>query len=433
MGSTPDILEDYATTPVPEDKTYSGVRVGFVLGGIGIALPALLSGAEVGRALGYTQSLIAFVVAGTLVTALAMVSGFVGMRSRLSTYMILRFSFGPTGAKLVSFTFALSQFGWFGVNAYFFGIAAQVAGESALGLSLGLAPYIVGGGVLMTLATLFGFKALDRLALFVFPVMLTTLMVMIAWTFSLAPLAAIEAVAGTGTLSFAQAVTALSGGIIVGVLLIPDLTRYARGPVDVLIAVLIALAFIEPIVHLAASGAAIHLAATDPLTIMLALGFGAYALFFLLLTSVTTNAVNLYGTGLSMASILPAVPPWIFVLVTGVAGTALALVNIADVFIDFLVWQSILFSSVLGIYVVDFFFVHRQDYTLDKLKRLAPVRLDALIAWASGAFVAALTYREELTLTTMPNLDGVLAGGLVYFLLHRLRHRTQGGNRAARH
>jgi len=41
MGNTPNLLEDYATRPVPEDKTYSGVRVGFVLGGIGIALPAL--------------------------------------------------------------------------------------------------------------------------------------------------------------------------------------------------------------------------------------------------------------------------------------------------------------------------------------------------------------------------------------------------------
>ncbi|MEM1192082.1 MAG: cytosine permease [Pseudomonadota bacterium] len=432
MGSSPDYLEDYATTPVPEGKTYSGVRVGFVLGGIGIALPALLSGAEVGRALGYTDSLWAFLVAGVLVTALAIISGYVGMRSRLSTYMILQFSFGPIGARLVNLSFALAQFGWFGVNAYFFGTAAQSAAIAALAMPVDLSTMIILGGVLMTLATLFGFKALDKLAIVVFPIMLTTLMIMIARTFSLAPMESLLAIPGTGEMSFMQAVTALSGGIIVGVLLIPDMTRYARGPLDVVVAVLIALALIEPVVHLAASGAAIHLAAVDPLTIMLALGFGAYALFFLIVTSVSTNAVNLYGAGLSMASIFPTVKPWVFVLFTGVAGTALALANIAEIFIDFLVWQSVLFSSVLGIYVIDFFIVHQQDYQVSSLSDVSPVRVNALAAWMIGALVAALTYREVFMLTTMPNLDGVLVAGLIYFVLYRIGLSRRGASHAPR-
>ena len=417
MSNPPDLLEDYATRPVPEDKTYSGIRVGFVLGGIGIALPALLSGAEVGRALGYGQSTLAFIVAGALVTVLATISGIVGMRSRLSTYMILRFSFGLLGAKFVSLTFAIAQFGWFGVNAYFFGTAAQGVGSEALGINLDLSVYIAIGGILMTLATVFGFKALDKLALFVFPVMLVTLMVMIARTFELAPLSELLAIEGTGERTFAQAVTALSGGIIVGVLLIPDLTRYARGTVDVVIAVLIALAMIEPVVHLAASGSAIILGEVDPLPIMLALGFGGFALAFLLLTAVTTNAVNLYGSGLSLASIFPGTPEWRFIVLTGVAGTALALWDIKDVFIDFLIWQSVLFSSVLGIYVVDFFFIKNRDYDLARLQGTAPVSWAAMASWAVGALAAALTFQDIVTLTTMPNLDGVLVAGVIYFLL----------------
>ncbi len=412
------LVEDYATTPVPQNKTYSGVRVGFVLGGIGIALPALFSGAEVGQALGFQQSTLAFLVAGILVTILAIIAGWVGMRSRLSTYMILRFSFGVIGAKLVSLTFAFAQFGWFGVNAYFFGTSAQAVGTQALGLDLPLQAYVIFGGILMTLATIFGYKALDKIALFVFPLMLATLVFMIARTMGLTDLQSLVDIAPTKTMTFPQAVTLLSGGIIVGVLLIPDLTRYARGPVDVVIAVMIALALIEPVVHLSASGAAIYLKELEPLPIMLALGFGGFAMAFLILTSVTTNAVNLYGSGLSLASIFPKTSEWKFVLLAGIAGTTLGMLEVSDLFLKFLYWQSVLFSAVLGIYVVDFFVVRKGRYQLEDLADEPPVSIPALIAWAIGGAVAALAFVETITLTTMPNLDGCIVGGLVYFMLH---------------
>ena len=179
------LLEDYATTPVPADKTFSGVRIGLVLGGIGIALPALLIGAEVGSALGATDTLRAVLIAAVIVTTLASITGIIGARTRLSTYMIIQFSFGRLGSKLVNFTFALSQIGWFAVNAFIFGEAAETIGRSGLGLNLGPSVYVVGGGILMTLSTIFGFKALDKLALFAVPLLFLTLVLMIGETFDL--------------------------------------------------------------------------------------------------------------------------------------------------------------------------------------------------------------------------------------------------------
>lgn len=420
MAGLDDLVEDYATRPVPESQTYSGVRVGFVIGGIGVALPAFLTGAEVGRALGYGQSTLVFFVAGFLVTALAILSGWVGMRSRLSTYMILQFSFGLYGARIVSLTFALAQFGWFGVNAYFFGAAAESVGRETLGLSIPSEAYVALGGILMTAATVFGFKALDKLALFVFPLMMATLAMMVALTFNGASLAEVTAIPGTGDLSFGQAITVLAGGIIVGVLLVPDLTRYARGPKDVVIAILIALALIEPLVHIAASGPALRFDETDPLALMLALGFGVFAFAFLIFASVTTNAVNLYGSGLSLASVFPLVPEYLFIVAAGVIGTGLAILNISEVFIDFLIWQSVIFSSVLGVYVVDFFFIRKGDYSMEAMDKVEAFAWRAFVAWGMGALVAAATYTEQFTLTTMANLDGVVVAAILYFLLCKL-------------
>ncbi|MEO0422521.1 MAG: cytosine permease [Pseudomonadota bacterium] len=424
MSRLENLVEDYATEPVPQAETYGGVRIGFILGGIGVALPALLSGAEVGVALGFEASLLAFLAAAVLVSTLAIVTGWVGMRSRLSTYMILRFSFGTQGARWVNLTFAIAQFGWFGVNAYFFGAAGEQIGEQVLGATLPSAAYVIGGGVLMTGATIFGFKALDKLALIAFPLMLTMLVMMVARTFEATSWETLTTLAPTAQMSFGQAVTTLSGGIIVGVLLVPDLTRYARGPRDVVVAVIIALTLIETLVHAVAAGPALHLGEIEPLAIMLALGFGAFALVFLVVASLTTNAVNLYGAGLSLASIFPRTSEWVFVVVAGVIGTAIALTDVSDVFIDFLVWQSVIFSSVLGVYVVDFFILRGGDYRLEQLDGAhSSVNPSAFIAWALGAVAAALAYFDKTHVTGIANLDGVLVAALVYGGLGLIRRR----------
>ena len=419
MSAFETLVEDYATTPVPDAATYSGWRIGFVLGGVGIALPALYSGAEVGQALGLVESSLAFLVAGVLVTLLASVSGWVGMRSRLSTYMILKFAFGQRGADLVNLTFALAQFGWFGVNAYFFGTAAEQIGEQALGLTWPSQAYVVLGGVLMVLATIFGYKALDKLALLAFPLLVTVLTVMVSRTFAGDAVDGLLQIEGTGALSFAQAVTVLAGGIIVGVLLIPDLTRYARRGIDVFVAVIIALTFVETLVHVAAAAPALRFGETEPLGMLLALGFGAFALGFLIFASLSTNVVNLYGSGLALSAIEPRLPEWGYVALAGTVGTILALFEIGDWFIDFLIWQSVIFSAVLGVYVVDFFFVRGQRYALEALASGPSFVWQAFAAWALGAAVAAASFLEVFSLTGMANLDGVLVAGLLYAGLSR--------------
>lgn len=411
------LLEDYATTPVPVAKTVSGVRIGLVLGGVGIALPALLAGAQVGTALGAADSLRAFLIAAVVVTALASITGTIGARTRLSTYMIIQFSFGRLGSKLVNFTFALSQVGWFAVNAFIFGEAAETIGRRSLGV--GVAPYIyvVGGGALMTLTTIFGFKALDKLALFAVPLLFATVMVMIGESFQLLSLEELLNIDGTGELSLRSAVTALAGGIMVGVVLIPDLTRYARSSWDAVIAVLIGLALVEPLVYAAGALPSLASGEAQVLDIMLALGFGAWALGVLVFTSWTTNAVNLYGAGLAMTATLPKAKEWWLVAGAGTLGTALALLNVSDWFIDFLIYQSITFAPVVGIYVSNYYLVHGGKYSLERLNTVPGVGWQAFVAWALGSATSFATEQGAWTLTRLPSLDGAFAAAAIYVML----------------
>lgn len=411
------LLEDYATQPVPADKTFSGVRIGLVLGGIGIALPALLIGAQVGSALGAADSLRAVLIAAVIVTSLATITGIIGARTRLSTYMIIQFSFGRIGSKLVNFMFALSQIGWFAVNAFIFGEAAETIGRRSLGLSFAPYFYIVGGGILMTVSTIFGFKALDKLALFAVPLLFATLILMIGETFQLLSLEELLKIPGSGELSLSTAVTALAGGIMVGVVLIPDLTRYARSSWHAVVAVLIGLGSIEPLVYMTGALPALATGEAQVLDLMLALGLGAWALGILVFTSWTTNAVNLYGAGLAMTATLPMAKEWWLIAGAGTLGTLLALLNISEWFIDFLIYQSITFAPVVGIYVSNYYLVHGGSYSLERLDTLPGVGWQAFAAWVLGSAASFTTEQGLWTLTGLPSLDGAFTGAAVYVIL----------------
>lgn len=412
------LTEDYATEPVPYGKTVSGLRIGLVLAGIGIALPALLTGSEIGGALGLTQGLIAFFIAGAFVTALGLVTGLVGSGTRLSTYMIIQFSFGRHGSKAVNIAFALSQFGWFGVNVYLFGAAAQSAGEPFFP-GLGANFYIVLGGILMTVSTIFGFKALDKLALFAVPLLMVTLVVMITQTLGTEPLGDILARTGSGDMTLSKAISVLAGGIMVGVVLLPDLTRYSRSSRDTLIAVLISLALVEPLVHTAAAIPSIAFAQTDVLAILLAVGFGGYALFVLIFTSWTTNAVNLYGSGLALTAVFPRFEEWRIIALSGVVGTAIAFFDVPELFIGFLYYQALIFTPVVGIYVTDYFIVRKRRYDLATLEATPAIGWPAVAAWVVGTGLAYLAGEDYVSLTTIPALDAAIASAVVYLGLSK--------------
>ena len=108
--SLDDLFEDYATTPVPQNKSVGGVRIGMINGGLAFAVPGLITGLEIGKALGLTQSIYAFLLGGLILSILGTVTGLVGMHNRLTSCMTMKFVFGHVGANLLSFAFVISLF-----------------------------------------------------------------------------------------------------------------------------------------------------------------------------------------------------------------------------------------------------------------------------------------------------------------------------------
>ena len=56
MSALDELLEDHSRDAVPQEKTVSGLRIGMILTGITITVPAFLVGIELGQGMGFLQS-----------------------------------------------------------------------------------------------------------------------------------------------------------------------------------------------------------------------------------------------------------------------------------------------------------------------------------------------------------------------------------------
>jgi len=419
MAKFDDLVEDYSNKPVPTDKVVSGLRVALILIGISIALPGFVAGIQIGTAVGLKNAIIAFFAGGLLLTILAIMTSIVGARARLSTYMLVRFSFGTVGARVVNFILAATLFGWFGVNAALFGKATSTTMEQLYGLVGYEDIYIAIGGALMVATTIFGFKALDRLSLFAVPVLLVILVMIVAMSVSGRGMEELFAIEGTG-MSLGLAISATAGGMMAAVATMPDLARYLPNKSHAVVGMLIGYGLGIPAIMLSAAIPSIATGQSDLLLIILGLGLGLPALIVLVFATWTSNAANVYSSGLSLAALFTNVHRWKLTVASGAAGTLLAIAGIMEYFVPFLIGLGVAIPPVAGIYVAHFYFVARSNYDVTVLPHMPAIRWRAFIGWGTGTLVGYLTAYQGLTLTTIPALDSLLVSGVLYLVLQRL-------------
>jgi cytosine permease len=423
MEKLGSLVEDFSTAPVPDAMTVSGFRVALIIIGISIALPAFLMGAQIATALGLAKATIAFVVGSIILAVAASFTALVGAEARLSTYMLVQFSFGVTGARVVNTVFAATMFGWFGVNAALFGDAMVATVTHVYHVSSGWPLYVVGGSVLMMLTTIFGFKALDRLSQLAVPLLLLILIaIMIVAIHQASP----EKLFGAHvqTMSLGMAISAVVGGSMVGAACMPDLTRYISSRRSAVTSMFVSYGVGAPVILLSAAVPSLVTGEADLMKIFLGLGLGLTALFVLVFATWTTNAANLYSSGLSLAATFRTVRPWKLTLIAGALGLGVALSGVIAVFIPFLIFLGVLMPPVAAIYVVDFYLLARRRYDVATLARGPAMRWQAFAAWSLGSAVGVLTASDMATLSTIPACDSLLAAGLAYFGLMRWRATT---------
>ncbi|WP_294392652.1 cytosine permease [uncultured Sphingomonas sp.] len=416
--------DQYAHGPVPAGVTVPGWRVGLIVASFSIGLPDFLNGAHNALALGLGRAVLAALIAGAVLCIGGCLTATVSVRSRLSTYLLTRRSFGTRGAALINVVVALIHFCWFGVNASFFGEAVGAA-AAANGLPSSFPLMVVIGSVLMTVSTMIGFRALDRLAMLAVPVLAAVLVAVVWATVGAHGVVTAPSPHPPEPMRLGIAVSALIGAYMLAVATMPDLTRFVRTRRGALSAMAISFPIATPLMMTAAAIPALATGETSLMKLVQTSGFGTAVLFLLVLPTWTINALNLYSASLSLSTTFPAVRQWIFVVTGGVVGTVFALLGILDAFIPFVLFLGLIIPPIAAIYVIDGFTRFRNVDAARSLDGIGAVRWTPLLVWIGSALVASLAAYTDWSLTRVPALDATLVAAVAYLLALRWE-RTSG-------
>lgn len=413
------IADDYSRTKVPEDKTVNGIRIASIIVGIGVTLPVFFVGSEVTQALGLEKAIWVFMGVCIVLSVLCSITAIIGNRTRLSTYMLLHFSFGKKGALLINLLVAITLLGWYAVTVEIFGQALTDAFSQLFHISFPVSIGIILGSVLMTLTSIYGFRMIERFSAIAVPLMLLFVIYVLYKTTTQNSMGALLQIDGNGTMTTSQAISAVVGMVILTPVLMPDYSRFAKTDKDSLISIL-GLTVGFPLVLLAGGIPSLITGEIDIMKIMIGLSLTVPALFILIFSTWTTNTANLYSTQLTLSTVFTKTKDAKLGILASIVGTLLALFGVATYFIDFLNVSSIFIPPVSAIFIADFFFVKKQHYEVELFNELPVFDASALISWAVACIVAYLGAFDVITFTSISFFDSFIIAFALYLILKKI-------------
>lgn len=408
---------EFSTEPVPDEHTVSWIRVAIIASMVAFSLPVFLAGVEIAISFSPLRTLEVFVVGTVILTVIGCITAAIGANTRLSSYMLNRIAFGFHGAALVNTAFAISLLGWFGVNIDLFSGAVQRLTVDIYAVSVPAWPIEIFAGLIMTVTTVFGFRAINTLSAFLVPVLIAVTAQLIVGSLTDQSLTQIMRTPSANELSFGDGVSAVVGSAIVGAVILPDITRFVRHWSGGVFVVLTSYLVIQFIVISAGGLSATALEDDDLLNIMLTLGIGWAAFAIVIFGSWVLNSLNLYSTMLSVESTAPKLNNTSLIIILGSLGTLAAFMNILNDFLSFLFYLAVIFVPVSGIIIVDYLILRRSAYHEDRLLLQQKTRPKAIAAWGLGACVALMGSWSWISITNIAALDAMIVAALAYYLL----------------
>ncbi len=422
------LLEDYGSKPVPEGEGKNWFQIGIVYWGSAICLPAFLIAGLIAGPSTLSSAIGAFLIGALVLGAVSVLIGVIGARTRLSTGMTARFTFGTYGANILQILLFLGLWGWFGVQL---GFMVSGLGDGGLVFVLGNSVPVwllkVVGGILMTLTAMFGFKSIEKLSVVAIPLLLVIILATIYSVFSGdKSLAAVASMTSDQAMPMGVAVSIVISTYMVGALIASDITRYAKskasGAGGMVFGMLIGFPVVLILGAIMVKGSGGEI---DFSKVMLSnnSGFWAFlAVIAIILAAWTTNDNNLYSGALSLNAMFPKLSKWMITVVSGLVGTVLAIIgiNTAAGFQSFLGLVAILIPPAASIMIIDYYLFQSEEnnfYDGEKIEASVKVRWFPIIAWVIGSGFGFLVTYTSLTFTAITALDTIIASGVAYILL----------------
>ena len=417
MNSLPE-HDEFSTHAVPTDARVASFRVAAVASMVSFSLPTFIAGIEVSSGVGSDLTLAAILGGALVIFLIGWLMGSIGARTGFNSYLLVRLAFGDAGARIVNLAFSISLLGWFGINLNLFGLAIAGLSEELFGVIPPELLVTIVASLLITVTTIIGFRAINLISTLMIPVLaFVALALLVTATSQTAPVVA----ASQGEMSLGDGISAIVGSIVIGSIIMPDITRFLRTSRGALLTSGTSYMIAQPFVMWVAASAAMVLGTEDIISIMLTLGLGLGAFMIIIAGSWVLNALNLYSAVLGVTASFPRLSARTVTVVLGVIGVTAGLMNILDSFVTFLFYLSVVFIPVAGVIIVDHFIARPEAYRVAEIEDNQPLNRWGLLAWFMGAAIALAASEGFIgSVTRVAALDAMLTTAVLYWITARL-------------
>jgi len=417
MSSLPE-HDEFSTHAVPTDARVASFRVAAVASMVSFSLPTFIAGIEVSSGVGPDLTLAAILGGALVIFLIGWLMGSIDARTGFNSYLLVRLAFGDAGARVVNLAFSISLLGWFGINLNLFGLAIAGLSDDLFGIIPPELLVTITASLLITVTTIIGFRAINLVSTLMIPVLAFVAMaLLVTATSQTAPVVA----ASQGEMSLGDGISAIVGSIVIGSIIMPDITRFLRSSGGALLTSGTSYMIAQPFVMWVAASAAMVLGTEDIISIMLTLGLGLGAFIIIIAGSWVLNALNLYSAVLGVTASFPRLSARTVTVVLGVIGVTAGLMNILDSFVTFLFYLSVVFIPVAGVIIVDHFIARPEAYRVTEVEDNQPLNRWGLLAWFMGAAIALAASEGFIgSVTRVAALDAMLTTAVLYWIAARL-------------
>jgi cytosine permease len=419
-------LADYERSRVPAQQARGWFSLSTVFLGICVGIPPMVLGSNLAAGMGFQKAFSAIIWGSLIAMPICVLASHVGTKSRLSTGMMLKFAFGSFGFRIISAIIALDMFCWAAMNMEIFTDSLRSSSGVAWAAHLSKPSLSMAAGLLMIVVTIFGYRSMEKFAFLMVPALLAVVLTYFFYVLYTTTVHDVVArLAFSQPIQYATAVSIIAGSYLNLSVLLPDYTRYSKGPLHSAIAVISGLCLGLPLFVLIASYLTAATKQSDFVKLMALQGWASIVILVVAITCWFHMNSCLYSASLNLSAIVRRAPKWKLTIFGGVLATGVALFGIVARYVSFLVLLSISVPPISGVFTADYI-LRRNLYQFGPPEGTDRVRPIAIVALFSGILTGFMTTARGdmgfgfFHLTYLPAIDSFLASFTCQLVLGKL-------------
>ena len=406
---------DNPLTPLTDEQRRDALPLLTMAFGWGFLITGLMVGGALGAGVNFWPDLIYVSFLGNTANfVIGALVGYIGYKTACNSGLLYKFVYGQIGAYFPVLFLALVLICWQGIVVGAFGFAWAQDFDS-----LTFYAVAVFAGILFTWTTYYGVRGLELVST---PsvVILVLVGVYAAYTqISQAGgvqefLALSETTASSNPISKMDAINIVIGSWIVGAIVMPEYTRFAKKAWVAIAIPFIVMIIAQWFLQIIGSAGGIVSGQFDFTTYMRLQGvfIAALGLIGMSMALWTTGDANLYLPVIQTSSVLRR-PQKVMTVICGVLGTVVGLV-IYQHFIQFIDYLAVLLPPLIGPVIAHFYIVKKRNFNVDKLDDQPKWNIAALLAYLVGASSKWWLVQNLL----VSSLAGLLVSIIAYLVIY---------------